>query len=29
MKTGQAPGPSEVSLELIAANGGVGIYVKA
>ena len=29
MKTGAAPGPSEVSLELIAANGGVGIQVVA
>ena len=28
MKTGKAPGPSEVSLELIAASGGVGIQVK-
>ena len=27
VKTGKAPGPSEVSLELIAANGGVGIQV--
>ena len=25
MKTGRTPGPSEVSLELIAASGGVGI----
>ena len=25
MKTGKAPGPSEVTLELIAASGGVGI----
>ena len=25
MKTGKVPGPSEVSLELIAASGGVGI----
>ena len=29
MKTGRAPGPSEVSLELIAASGGVGIHVMA
>ena len=29
MKTGKAPGPSEVSLELIAASGGVGIQVMA
>ena len=29
MKTGKAPGPSEVSLELIAASGGVGIRVMA
>ena len=29
MKTGKAPGPSEVSLELIAASGGVGIEVMA
>ena len=29
MKTGRAPGPSEVSLELIAASGGVGIQVMA
>ena len=29
MKTRKAPGPSEVSLELIAANGGVGIQVMA
>ena len=29
MKTGKAPGPLEVSLELIAASGGVGIEVKA
>ena len=27
MKTEKAPGPSEVSLELIAATGGVGIQV--
>ena len=27
MTTGKAPGPSEVSLELIAAIGGVGIQV--
>ena len=27
MKTGKAPGPSEVSLQLIAASGGVGIQV--
>ena len=27
MKTGKAPGPSEVSLELIAAGEGVGIQV--
>ena len=27
MKTGKAPGPSEASLELIAACGGVGIQV--
>ena len=27
MKTGKAPGPSEVPLELIAASGGVGIQV--
>ena len=27
MKTGNAPGPSEVSLELIAASGGEGIRV--
>ena len=27
MKTGRLPGPSEVSLELIAASGGVGIQV--
>ena len=27
MKAGKAPGPSEVSLELIAASGGVGIQV--
>ena len=27
MKTGKLPGPSEVSLELIAASGGVGIQV--
>ena len=29
MKTGKAPGPSEASLELIAASGGVGIQVMA
>ena len=29
MKTGKAPGPSEVSLNLIAASGGVGIQVMA
>ena len=29
MKTGRAPGPSEVLLELIAASGGVGIQVMA
>ena len=29
MKTGKAPEPSEVSLELIAASGGVGIHVMA
>ena len=29
IKTGNAPGPSEVSLELIAASGGVGIQVMA
>ena len=29
MKTGKAPGPSEVSLELIAASGGVEIQVMA
>ena len=27
LKTGKAPGPSEVLLELIAASGRVGIYV--
>ena len=27
MKTEKSPGPSEVSLELIAASGGVGIQV--
>ena len=27
MKTIKAPGPSQVSLELIAASGGVGIQV--
>ena len=27
MKTGKAPGPSEVSLELIAARRGVEIHV--
>ena len=29
MKTGKVPGPSEVSLELIAASGGVGIQMMA
>ena len=29
MKTGKIHGPSEVSLELIAASGGVGIQVMA
>ena len=29
MKTGKAPGPSEVSLELFAASGGVGILMMA
>ena len=29
MKTGKAPGPPKVSLELIAASGGVGIQVMA
>ena len=29
IKTGKFPGPSEVSLELNAANGGVGIQVMA
>ena len=29
MKTVNVPGPSEVSLELIAAGGGVGIQVMA
>ena len=29
MKTGKAPEPSEVSLELIVASGGVGIQVIA
>ena len=29
MKTGKTSGPSEVSLELIAASGGVGIQVMA
>ena len=29
MKTGKAFGPSEISLELIAASGGVGIQVMA
>ena len=29
MKTGKALGPSAVSLELIAASGGVGIHVMA
>ena len=28
-KTGKATGPSEISLELIAANGGVGIQMMA
>ena len=27
MKAGKAPGPSEVSLDLIVASGGVGIHV--
>ena len=27
MKTGKAPGPSDVSLEFIATSGGVGIEV--
>ena len=27
MKSGKAPGPSEVSLDLIAASRGVGIHV--
>ena len=29
MNTGKAPGSSDVSLELIAASGGVGIHVMA
>ena len=29
MKTGKAPGPSDVSLELIAASRGVVIHVMA
>ena len=29
IKAGKAPGPSEVSLELIASSGGVGIQVMA
>ena len=29
MKTGKAPGPSEESLELVAASGRVGIRVKS
>ena len=29
METGKALGPSEISLELIAASGGVGIQVMA
>ena len=29
IKTGKAPGPSEVTLELIAASGGVEIQVMA
>ena len=29
VKTGKSPGPSEVSLELIAASGGVGSQVTA
>ena len=29
MKTGKVPEPSKVSLELIAASGGVGIQVMA
>ena len=29
MKSRKAPGPSEVSLELIAASGGVGIEIMA
>ena len=29
MKTGKVPGPSDVSLELIAASKGVGIQVMA
>ena len=29
MKTGKDPGPSEVSLELIAASGGVGSRIMA
>ena len=27
INTGKASGPSEASLELIAANGGIGIHV--
>ena len=29
MKTGKAPGPSEISQELMAASGGVGIQIMA
>ena len=29
IKTGKAPGPSEISLELIASSGGVGTQVMA
>ena len=29
MKAGKSPGPSEISLELIAASGGVGILLMA
>ena len=29
LQTGKAPGPSEVSLELITSRGGVGIQVMA
>ena len=29
MKSGKAPGASDVSLEMIAASGGVGIQVMA